>query len=139
MRNLPIMVLYAVVLHIIWGIGGLADPGAYASTALSALYRVFGPATPFLCIFVAISAFVGVQRHGSRLGALLFMLPQQTFLIISAIGAIHAMMLGHFADGVMRSRWFIISDQSPAVLAAAGHTGSLLRFVFLPKDRSWRP
>jgi hypothetical protein len=50
------------------------------------------------------------------------MLPQQTLLVISGIGAARASYLGAFPDGVIRSHEFILSDQAPAVLAVVTHT-----------------
>jgi hypothetical protein len=50
------------------------------------------------------------------------MVPQQFLLFISAGGAIQAMVEGQFADGTIRSVYFLLADQSPAVLAAIGHT-----------------
>jgi hypothetical protein len=122
------MIIYAVALHLVWGVLGLVDPAAYDSTAFSALFRLFGYATSPICFAVAASALVGIGTHG-RLKGLAFMLPQQTILLISAFGAVHAMMLSQFADGVIRPRAFIIADQVPAVITAIGHTVSMVRFA----------
>jgi len=58
------------------------------------------------------------------------LIPQQFVLMMSAFGAIAAIMHSTFADGVPRPRGFILADQSPAVLAAAFHTAAIIeRYV----------
>ena len=129
-RPLPVMIIYAIGLHLCWGILGTIDETAYFSTAASAPFRLFGNLTGVVCIAVAAMALTGlIARFRSPLTSLMCMLPQQSLLIISAIGAAHAIYLGQFADGVVRSRFFIAADQVPAILAAVGHTVSMLRFI----------
>lgn len=124
----PVMILYATTLHVFWGACFLFDPSSANSTALAALHRIAGVATAPACFAVAVAAVYAFMVRG-RLPALAWMLPQQAFLIISAVGAAHAIQAGHFADGVERSRLFIASDQAPALLAAVGHTISVLRYA----------
>jgi len=129
-RPLPVMIIYAIVLHLCWGILGTIDDTTYLSTAASAPFRLFGNLTGLVCIVVAAAALTGlIARFRSPLASLMCMLPQQSLLIISAVGAAHAIYLGQFADGVVRSRFFIAADQLPAILAAIGHTVSMLRFI----------
>jgi hypothetical protein len=128
-RRLPPMILYAVCLHLCWGILGLIDETTYFSTAPSALFRLFGPYTGVLCIMVGTAAAVGLCARMRPTSSLLCLIPQQIFLVISAVGAVHAMSAGQFADGIERSRYFIVGDQAPAVLAAFGHTWAMLRFL----------
>jgi hypothetical protein len=54
------------------------------------------------------------------------MLPQQTLLIVSAIGGMVAAALGHYADGVMRPHLFIAADQLPGVVAAVCHSFAII-------------
>ena len=129
-RSLPVMIIYAIALHICWGVLGTIDDTTYLSTAASAPFHLFGNLTALVCIVVAVSALTGlIARFRSPLTSLMCMLPQQSLLIISAVGAAHAIYLGQFADGVVRSRFFIAADQVPAILAAIGHTVSMLRFI----------
>lgn len=123
-----IMIVYAVALHITWGLCMLADTSAAGGTALGALYRSFGNFTAPICFVAAVMALCAFKCRGRLVGVSL-MLPQQFLLVISAVGAAHAMEVAHFADGVERSRAFIISDQAPAVLASIGHTIAVLRYA----------
>ncbi len=115
------MVLYAVGLHVIWGFSGLSDPSAFDSTGPSAVFRLFGAFSPAVCFSVALLACIAMFCKSPRVVVGL-MLPQQSLLIISAVGAARAILLGHFPDGTMRSHEFILNDQAPALLAAATHT-----------------
>jgi len=54
------------------------------------------------------------------------LLPQQTLLIITAIGAVLAAISGHYADGVPRPTLFILADQFPPILIAAAHTVAIV-------------
>ena len=55
-----------------------------------------------------------------------FLIPQQSLLLVSAAGAITAMVLSQFADGVVRPRAFIAADQMHIVLAALGHGAAIV-------------
>lgn len=123
------MILYAVALHLIWAIAGIHDHSAYNSTALAAIFRMFQDATPVILIIVAVLAFIAVELRQTAVVTFALILPQQTVLIISAFGSLHAMIAGHYADGIERSQAFIVADQVPAILAALGHTAAIIQFV----------
>ncbi len=125
-RPYPIIILYAVALHLSWVACIFIDQSSYSGTALSAIYNWFGNATPYVCFSVAIAALAGIERR-RRLFGLSLMLPQQALLMLSAMGAVEAIASGHFADGIERSRAFIAGDQLPAILAAIGHSIAILK------------
>jgi ABC-type Na+ efflux pump permease subunit len=110
---------YAVTLHMIWAVLLVLNVGATGATA------VHGPAKLFpnhyglaaLLVIVAGCALLGIYMDGPSATKILLLVPQQLMLGLSAAAALNAMTDGHFADGVERSRAFIIADQSPAVLA----------------------
>ncbi len=54
------------------------------------------------------------------------LLPQQILLMMGVSGAIEAIWLSQFADGVLRPRAFIAADQINSVLAAIGHTVAII-------------
>jgi hypothetical protein len=64
------------------------------------------------------------------------LLPQQFLLLVSGFAALHAMILGQFADGVVRAHTFLIADQSPILLVAIFHTVALVRIA--RDDYGWR-
>jgi hypothetical protein len=123
------VVLCAVVMHYVWAVAYLVDDSAIRATAFSMLGALLPKSATILSLVaVATLALVsfGVQ---SRFYGPLLMLPQQFFLIVSAAGALRAVIEGHFADGVVRSREFLLSDQIPAVLMALGHTLAIIMRV----------
>lgn len=69
-----------------------------------------------LFLSVACLAMQGLFIPGKA--AIPFLLPQGMVLLLSAIGAMRAMFLGTYADGVVRTPLFIMADQCPAVIVA---------------------
>lgn len=122
-----LIVWYSVLLHLIWAVSYFEDYGTASVTAVSALViwipdHLIG----IVLLIVALLAGIGVVRGEGRIPALL-MLPQQFIMFLCAGGALQAMWLGQFADGVQRSHWFLAADQSPAVLAAFLHMIAVVR------------
>jgi len=122
---ISIMVLYAVALHLSWSIILLFDYAAINATAVNALARYIQPPGFLLCVIAAaaIAALIGLATRAPWI--ILLLLPQQVLLMMSASGAIEAIWLSQFADGVIRSRAFIAADQLYSVLAAIGHTAAI--------------
>ena len=124
-----IMVLYAVSLHLLWTAGLLINQDAVHATAISVFEKLFHiepVILPAIFCFVACLALTALMVPLGTLSVLL-MLPQQFTLMISAYGAVHAMFMGQFGDGVQRPRTFITVDQAPAVLTAVFHTLAIIR------------
>lgn len=121
-RFISIMVLYAICLHFSWALILLVDQSAINVTAVNALARYIYP--------IGLLAWVVAAAAGAALLGLLInspwivvlLLPQQILLMMSAAGAIEAIWISQFADGVIRPRGFIAADQLYSVLAAIGHT-----------------
>ena len=130
----PLIILYAVILHLSWGVLLLLDDSAGWATAVHSVLVWLGStyATAAVMFAVAIAAVAGLHRRlAHSLWGVGLMLPQQAVLFMSAVGAIQAMALSSFADGVVRPNPFIIADQLPAVLIAILHTiGILCYHVF---------
>ena len=131
-----IIILYACMVHYASGLALLLDPSSVGITAINAVVLVTGSRLGAAGLFIGAGslAIVGLGTAGTSSGILL-MAPQQFTLLVSAGGAIDAMATGHFADGTVRSHWFLIADQFPAVAAAIGHTIALIRMGTPP----WKP
>lgn len=125
-RLISIMVIYAVALHLLWATLLLIDTNALNATALHAVQYYITSVSWLITILVtaAMMALIGLFTRSPWI--VLFLIPQQIILMMSAAGAIEAMWLGQFADGVLRPQAFIIADQSPTVLAAIGHTVAII-------------
>lgn len=121
-----IMVMYATALHLTWASVLTFADSALGATAVEALYRYIYPA-PVLTIALTSAALMAICAMFTRVPWIVFLLlPQQALLCMSAAGAIEAMWLGQFADGVQRDFGFIAVDQMHIVLAAVGHTLAII-------------
>ena len=124
----PLVIMYAVALHAVWGMCALIDVSAYNGTALSGVHALFGELTPYVCLSVASLAIAALYIRSMLYGFIL-MMPQQCLLFISAFAALHAVVDAQFADGVIRSREFILADQAPAIIGATAHTLAMIKIA----------
>jgi hypothetical protein len=130
----PISICMACIMHMVWAVGLMLEPGAINATGLYTVLIVARDTITASAVFgsVAILAMVGLRTGWDRALGVLLILPQQIILWFSVVGAAHAMYLGQFADGVQRAHWFLIVDQLPVILIAVGHTAALL---FIAENR----
>lgn len=84
-----------------------------------------------LYLSVACLAIQGLFMPGKT--AIPFLLPQGIVAALAALGATRAMILGTYADGVVRTPIFIMADQIPAVIVA-GMYWLLILLIILDKD-----
>lgn len=121
-----IMVMCAIGLHLAWAVAIFCDDAALGATGINALHRyVMSPnLLAGMIVACAMLAFLAVLTQ--RPWIVLLLLPQQVLLMISALGAIDAIWLAQFADGVFRPRAFIFVDQIIYVIAAGGHTAAVI-------------
>lgn len=123
----------AIVLHLTWaGLLLWPDTQAQQSTAVHELYLLVGDTwgTSLLLLAVAGIAWAGTSSSTTPGHKILYLLPQQLVLGISAAGAMTAMLHSSYADGVGRPVTFIIADQSAIVLTWIFHTVAIL-FLYL--------
>lgn len=123
----PYIIFYAIVLHVCWGVTLLFSNIPTNITAVHQLASIFKP-TWFLgvvLILAAVGALVGLRAKPSKF-QVVYLMPQQFLLTISAVGATTSIFNGAFADGVIRSPLFIFTDQLPAILIAVFHTLAMI-------------
>lgn len=124
------IVWYAICLHWIWGATLLSTSVPLGVTAISTVVHlgiVSGHMAGVFFLLVASVAAIGACAP-KPIGAI-FLVPQTFVLWLAAYGALNAMFLGSFADGVIRPVSFLITDQAPAVLAAVFHTLAVIGLV----------
>jgi hypothetical protein len=129
------IVCYAAILHLAWAVILFAFPPV-RTTALDLLVHLFGNFAPVTGLVLVVSiacALAGLRLRNRPVLSFALLLPQQYLVIVSAVGALGAMLAGHFADGIVRPSEFIIADQAPAVLLALMHAAALL------ERYAWRP
>lgn len=118
----PLIVVYAIGLHMLWAVMLMFDRSVSGVTAVWALTIFLSrPVCIVLLIVVAMMASMAAFMLKNKHAAAMFMIPQQMVLFLSAGGAIEAMVASKFPDGVLRPSVFIIADQAPVVLAAFCH------------------
>lgn len=124
------IVLYATILHVVWGVTILLSASAVATTPISGMTSAVGGRYPAaLALLLASGLIVWAMRIPlPSLKGLLLCTPQQFLTMLSAVGAIECMARQAYADGVPRPFAFIFADQLPAVLAAVIHTVALVDY-----------
>lgn len=127
--NYSLIIYYAVIVHLIWGVAILATGEVFHTTAIDANLTNIS-ANPYVIglffIIVAFAAVFPLWKKLNSLTALLLSLPQQYTLVLSSIGALTAIIESHFADGVIRPRAFILIDQCAIIVATLLHTVAII-------------
>lgn len=119
----------AWVSHLVWAvvltIGG--EPAGWC-TAIHGTLRLVG--NPYLLagLYAMSSGLIIWSMARRRIDMLGFLLcvPQQFFMMSSALGALRAIAHSRFADGVERPWEFITNDQQLYLLIGVFHTAALL-------------
>ena len=142
-RPTALVVIYsAAALHLVEAFILAQSKAADNSIPIASLLDAFGgrritlTATMLLSALLALS--VAVQRPGFL--AIFALIPQQTLLVITAIGAVAFAAMGHYADGYQPSGGglFIGADQLPRILLAISHSVASYQWFWIhdrPRSR----
>src|SRR5262249_38743661 len=126
--NFPIIML-ATMQQMVTAISILWDSEARFSTSVHVLsVSMSEHAIPPLLILAAALAIGGFFTV-KKITNIMCLLPQQLLLFLSAGSSTKAIIDGHFADGVIRSHAFLLSDQSPAILIAMFHAWAIMLII----------
>ena len=131
---------YGVALHLLWGLAILSDPSAVRTTPTYLLGQLV-PNTTLLAMVLLCSSWLAAQvvtepvlqpKH------VLFLIPQQVLMLVAAAGALGRILVGAYADGVLRSNQFLLVDQAPNVIAAVLQTWLLCSVLLMHiRGRLW--
>lgn len=136
----PIIIFYAVSLHVTWGVILLVNDEIYHTTAIDETYKLIGTNPVINGIFfilIGVSAIMPLMLKVHPVLAVLLTIPQQTILVISSIGVLTAVINQHYADMVLRSWGFILLDKCDMPLATFWHTIAIFqRYIFYKNDLS---
>ena len=119
------IIWYAVAMHALWALALLMDARAAMCTGVHSLAALFRDRWLLTLVLLAASGAT-IWGHFHQVSRVWLCIPQQFLLMVTALGAVGAIMRQSFADGVPRPAAFIFADQLPAVLAAVFHTLALL-------------
>jgi hypothetical protein len=122
------MLWYAVVVHLVWGVALLFSADPLLATPVAELTTLV-PEPHLLGVFLCLSSLLAAAAMLRPVtpASLVLYVPQQALLMLSSLGAALAIAHGSYADGVERPVLFILADQSPAIIATVCHTAALLR------------
>lgn len=121
-RPISIMVMYAIALHLVWAVIISVDQAALGATAVDALHRHIQSVPALIAVLVIAAFLAAIGLFTTTPWIVLLLIPQQVLLMMSASGAVEAIWLAQYADGVVRPRAFLAADQIYSVLAAVCHT-----------------
>ena len=123
------IIWYAVALHVTWGLLLLVSADPAQVTAVNHVRLALGGrwTSAVGLLVIGGAAGIGLVQH-IRWMSLTMLLPQQFILMLSALGALHSIATGTFADGAHYPRAFIAADQLPAILAATFHTCAIIEY-----------
>src|SRR5262249_60610707 len=137
-RPAAVVVIYsAATLHFVEAFILAESKAADTSIPIASLLDAFGGQRITLVATMLVSALlalsVAVQRPGFL--AIFALIPQQTLLVITAIGAVAFAAMGRYADGYEPSGGglFIGADQLPRILLAVSHAGASHQWLWIQK------
>lgn len=117
---------YAACLHLGWGIMLIVSDSPIHTVGLSPFMNLFDFHL-WGIIFIIISVCVGIELKFHWRYSMIGVLLQHIVLTMSAITAAICVINSAYADGVIRSRLFILSDQFPAILMSIIHTVGIVK------------
>lgn len=121
-----LIIWYGIILHFFVGLGALLDKSSIGASNINATALLLGTHyAGWVFIFVAVSGLVGLYKLNGIM-SLLFFIPLQFTMFASAVAAVQLAFAGHYADGTVRSFWFIANDQMPNFLTCIAYTFALI-------------
>jgi hypothetical protein len=127
--GLRLIIWYAICLHCLWAVLLLSDRATTGATPVHVYHAVPRWLLVAILLTASVLAAYGVTRRRPTRPALVALLPQQALLVISAAGAVTAVIVAQYGDGVIRARSFILADQAPVILAVLLHTAAVLAIL----------
>ena len=157
MLRLKLIIQLAIILHVAWGVQLLFDRAPAETTPVFHLAAAFGGHTKCLglCLII-VGAFAEAgccgwhpKRIGwwtmrvwlQKVGPVVYIIPQQIAVILSAFGCYWAVHEGHYPDGTVVSPQHIWADQEAYIFAALLHLIEVLNLhtdLFQWLGDAWR-
>jgi hypothetical protein len=121
-----LVIFFAIVVHVITGVVLLVDPDAAASTGPSSVVQLLFDSSLLAGVAMLIAAALAIAAHFHRALRSWAYWPQQMLLVVAAIGALVAVVMGTYADGTVRPTLFIATDQLPVMLLPFFHALAII-------------
>lgn len=143
--NFPI-ILCGLMLQMAWVIAIVWDQSVLDTTAIAPLlpysHEGLTRHDPFWrwAVVAGLLISTGIAFWGfymkRKIHNLMALIPQQFVMVVSSVGAIHAMINGRFHDGVVRSHAFLFADQSLVVWLTLFHTWAMILILIHSHDKN---
>lgn len=105
----------------------LINPGVSGITVLHFVCQYFGSWSWQVLMLASVLAITPMVIRSSSKTIHLLLWPQQGVLLLMAMAALQASVLGAYPDGVIRPSSFIFADQCYAVYAMVAHLAVVIR------------
>ena len=123
-----VVIWSAAILHVAEAMIIFSSTAADSSIGIASMVEATDNQRLALGAGLLLSSLLAILAVRSRPGpfAMFTLLPQQTLLIITAIGAVCFAAMGHYADGYAPAggRLFILADQLPRIMFALAHAAA---------------
>lgn len=129
----PYIIIWAIAVHIAWGVALLVDPAAAPAVILIGLhwmisYGVDGPGLGVALLLAAGLALLGLLlgRRLSNLKALALLMPQFALLVAALISDSQSVFTGVLPDGREVDRVLLFTALWPTMIAAVLHSVAIV-------------
>lgn len=130
-----VVIIYsAAALHIAEASIILSSKAADSSIGIASMFQATYNQRLALALTLLNSSLLAILAVRARAGlfAIFALLPQQTLLAVTAIGALSFAFMGHYADGYAPAggQLFILADQLPRILGAVAHGAAFYQWFW---------
>lgn len=116
MKSSPLVVVYASLLHILWGGLLLLDAAAFNTNPIG-FFGAFMSRISTALLFLGVGVFTLFYcKLKNNMYQFMMFIPQQILLLLTSFSGIFSAIKGSYVDGVIRSGVFILTDQLPIIL-----------------------
>jgi hypothetical protein len=119
-------ILFCITVHVLTGVDLIFFPESAGSTTVATPVAIFGSTDLAGLTFLTAASCALFAMRLPYPWNVFALLPQQAMLIMATIGIIEAVYAGHFADGVMRPRMFILQDHCELPMMCLFHGGVII-------------
>ena len=124
-----ILIRCIALLHGLWAVLLVWWGDQIASTPVASILHLLPRGVVIgLLLGCSLCALWAVGHRQTSLRTLLWLMPQQILMMMTALGCLVAVIQQRYADGVPRPWPFILSDQLPVILLAIFHTEAILGY-----------
>jgi hypothetical protein len=134
LMNFPIIII-AIIIQYTWSICILLDKTAVNTTSVNILSWFFTRNVLFMILFTCATSSAAAFVFKKKIWTCIALMPQQAMLALSSLGSLIAILNEQFADGVERSRGFLLVDQCPILFLFVAHGWAVMLIYLYGEER----